>query len=344
MNGYVQINSWWVYNISEILYMDRVMEQQDFELVLAKITELDEKQRNLLQDRLNHLNDHDVLHQIESLHDKTCPHCQSSHVIKWGKQCGLQRYKCHDCKKTYNAITNTPMARVRDRTMWLAYCQSMSETDESLRKVAARLGISLDKSFRWRHKLLKQASDNKPQDIKGIVESDETYFPLSYKGQKNIPRQAHKRGKSINQRGLSKEQVAVLIVRNRSGLTTDFKIKKVNTNTITASLQNVLAEDAILCTDGAPVYKAVTKALNLCHEAVNLSRGIRVNGAFHVQNVNAYDSRLKNWMSRFHGVATKYLQNYLGWRRILDQWKQKLDATSFLQIALGRMSPHQLLT
>jgi hypothetical protein len=37
-----------------------------------------------------------------------------------------------------------------------------------------------------------------------------------------------------------------------------------------------------------------------------------MDGAFHIQNVNAYDSRLKEWIRRFHGVATKYLENYVG--------------------------------
>ena len=45
------------------------------------------------------------------------------------------------------------------------------------------------------------------------------------------------------------------------------------------------------------------------------------NGIVHVQNVNAYDSRLKPWTKRFHGVATKYLENYLGWMRLLDREK-----------------------
>jgi hypothetical protein len=40
---------------------------------------------------------------------------------------------------------------------------------------------------------------------------------------------------------------------------------------------------------------------------------------FHVQNVNAYHSRLKNWMRRFHGVATERLPSYLGWRRLHEQ-------------------------
>ena len=42
-------------------------------------------------------------------------------------------------------------------------------------------------------------------------------------------------------------------------------------------------------------------------------------GAFHVQNVNAYHGRLKGWMARFKGVATCYLSNYLGWRRALER-------------------------
>lgn len=45
---------------------------------------------------------------------------------------------------------------------------------------------------------------------------------------------------------------------------------------------------------------------------------------YHVQNVNAYDGRLKIWMHRFHGVATHYLANYLGWRRLIDHAKSGL--------------------
>ena len=40
------------------------------------------------------------------------------------------------------------------------------------------------------------------------------------------------------------------------------------------------------------------------------------------KNVNAYGSRLKNWMFHFHGGSTKYLDNYLGWMLILDTQKE----------------------
>lgn len=60
-----------------------------------------------------------------------------------------------------------------------------------------------------------------------------------------------------------------------------------------------------------------------------------VAGVYHVQNVNAYDSRLKEWMRRFHGVATHYLGNYLGWRRMIERHKDGLSHAAFLRDALG---------
>jgi hypothetical protein len=55
------------------------------------------------------------------------------------------------------------------------------------------------------------------------------------------------------------------------------------------------------------------------YHAVNLSAGIRVDGAWHIQNVNAYHSRLKAWVYQFRGVATCYLANYLSWFRAIDR-------------------------
>ena len=53
---------------------------------------------------------------------------------------------------------------------------------------------------------------------------------------------------------------------------------------------------------------------------INASAGEYIKeGAYHIQNVNAYDCRLKNWMRHFNGVSTKYLESYLGWMRMLDR-------------------------
>jgi hypothetical protein len=88
----------------------------------------------------------------------------------------------------------------------------------------------------------------------------------------------------------------------------------------------------------------VAHRLAMTHRPVNLSAGIRVvSGVYHIQNVNAYDSRLKQWMRRFLGVATKDLQNYLGWRRWLERWGEHDSPLVALQAALGRENQLQLL-
>jgi hypothetical protein len=56
-------------------------------------------------------------------------------------------------------------------------------------------------------------------------------------------------------------------------------------------------------------------------------------GAIHVQNVNAYHQRLRQWLSRFRGVASRYLPNYLGWHRTLDSG-QVTSAEQLLRIAV----------
>jgi len=54
---------------------------------------------------------------------------------------------------------------------------------------------------------------------------------------------------------------------------------------------------------------AVVKALALEHQPVDVQSGVRVRGAWHIQNVNRYHGRFKEWMRRFKGVMTSYLPN-----------------------------------
>ena len=54
----------------------------------------------------------------------------------------------------------------------------------------------------------------------------------------------------------------------------------------------------------------------------------------HIQNVNAHPSRLKQRLYRFHGVATGYQNNYLGWFRALDN-HHAASGQTVLAMALG---------
>ncbi len=109
-------------------------------------------------------------------------------------------------------------------------------------------------------------------------------------------------------------------------------LEKVDKEHIGAALKPLLAADVILCTDGAKSLAAVAKEMGITHRPVNLAAGQRViAGVYHVQNVNAYDSRLEEWVHRFHGVATRYL----GWRRLIERHNRDISPSNFLRAALG---------
>lgn len=162
----------------------------------------------------------------------------------------------------------------------------------------------------------------------------------SFKGQRqavvNAGRAARHRGGKARQRGLSREQVPILVVRNRAGQTTDSVLDMADKASVSQVLRIAVAHDAVLCTDGSNFLAAVAKALGLAHQAVDVQSGQRVRGAWHIQNVNAHHSRFKEWMRRFKGVATSYLPNYLGWFRALDRNARSASKpVSLLALAVG---------
>jgi transposase-like protein len=275
-----------------------------------------------------------------------CPHCRHPEIRPWGQDAGLPRFRCRGCKRTFNALTGTPLAGLHHKDRWMFFLEKFSE-GESVRKAAWRCGINTKAAFLWRHRFLALPANLKARKESGIVETDETFFLRSYKGQRGgLPRRARKRGGRAAKRGLSREQVPVLVVRDRSGATADAILPKDNHREIEAVLKPLLARDAVLCSDGGGKGPIVLAAhdIGVAHRAVNLSKGIRVlAGVYHIQNANAYHSRLKEWMRRFHGVATKYLDHYLGWRRMIETFGEHLNSALWLTLSLGRHELQQAL-
>ena len=227
-------------------------------------------------------------------------------------------------------LTGTPLARLRHKALWLHYSEMMLESF-TIRKAASELGIDKNTSFLWRHRFLMSPTIQKPEHLSGVVEADETFFLESHKGEKGLSRESRKRGGKATKRGASAEQVPVLIVRDRRGTTSEEISPGVTADALAEVLTPLLDSDVILCSDGHRSYQAFSKKSGISHRPVNISAGQRViDKAFDVQNVNAYDSRLKVWMLRFHGVATKYLDHYLGWQRWLDSHTKAMNPQQFL--------------
>ena len=264
-----------------------------------------------------------------------CPNCSATRAYRWGKRQGLQRYRCRVCQHTFNVLSQTPLAGLRKKEHWISYADCL-EQSLTLRASAAICEIDFKTAFRWRHRFMEMISEDQAEDLEGIIEADETFFRESLKGKRRMPRPSRKRGTPASKRRRSKEWVKAVIFRDRRGATHELALQEFKAAELVSELAFSLRSDAVLCSDGSPVYAKLAKALALHHESVNVSAGERSRGAFHIQNVNAYHSRLKGWIRRFHGVGTYYLTNYLGWHRLLDGHQKLLTPSKLICVALGK--------
>ena len=178
---------------------------------------------------------------------------------------------------------------------------------------AERCDVAVSTAFRWRHRFLAAARGGSGV-LKGVVEADETYMLESRKGTRKLGRKARRRGGKAKKRGLSREQVPVLMAADRSGTTFSAVLPRVDATVLTAALDPVVArDDALLVSDGGASYPPCAAALGVSHESLNRSMGERVRGDLHVQTVNSRHSRWKDFLRPRRGVATRYLDNYLSW-------------------------------
>ena len=271
-------------------------------------------------------------HTAEQL---VCLGCGARDFYKHGRAHGLQRYRCRHCGRTRNGLSGTPLARLRYKERWLDYLDGMLDS-HSIRRAADHLGVASATSFRWRHRFLALSKHDRPASLSGIAEADEMYVLESHKGSRTLDRPPRKRGGKATKRGISNEQMCILVARDRSGQTLDWVPGKgpVTRQQLHEHVKTRLAPDVLLVTDGHPAYRHFAREAGITHEAVNLKAGVRMRGAIHVQNVNAYHSRLRGWLQAFHGVASRYLTNYLGWRWALDGGRIKTPE-SLLRIAIG---------
>jgi transposase-like protein len=256
--------------------------------------------------------------------DRRCPHCGMAGAVANGKARGLQRYLCKACRRTFGALTGTPVSGLHRKEEWLTFGACLAEGD-TVKVSAERCGVAVSTAFRWRHRFL-EAIETGHGKLRGIVEADETFVLESRKGDRvwkraregkpaadRPDRKARKRGGKAKKRGLSDEQVPVLIAADRSGVTISAILPSVSGVTLTAALQPVIDTDALLVTDGCTSYPACAAALGITHEVLNQSAGERVRGELHIQTVNNRHSRLKDFLRARRGVATRYLASYLRW-------------------------------
>src|SRR5437868_616148 len=232
-----------------------------------------------------------------------CPHCGRDEVRPWGKTGGKPRYRCTSCRKTFNPLTGTPLAGLHHQDRWPDQAQALI-AGETVAKAAERCKVAYTTAFRWRHRFLSALNLDKPPRLSGIVEADETFILESFKGKRrDLPRASRKRGGKAAKRGLSAEQIPILVARDRSGATTDAVLPKLNRASVTTALGGVVTAVNQLCCDGGKAIVGFARKVGVACQILPSPGGPRPEAPnLHINNVNGYHSRLKEWLRPFHGV------------------------------------------
>lgn len=256
-------------------------------------------------------------------HKVCCPSCSSCSISGNGKYKGVQRYVCRDCKKYFRDSTGSLRYNLKKGELLPKYLYNML-LGYSIKRCSEETEICVQTSFDWRHKILNSFNELQPSSFGGIVESDDIFFLESEKGSRNITRKSRKRGSKSTKRGVSNQQVAVVITQDRKNSKEMVVVKKgrITKKSLEKVLGGRIEKGATLCTDSHRSYTAFTKSNSIDHQKFIANKGQRVKDKiYHVQNVNNTASRLRSWMKPFNGVATKYLQNYLNWFMVLEKIK-----------------------
>ena len=112
-----------------------------------------------------------------------CPVCGSIKIIKNGTKNGRQRYKCKDCARTFGDTIGTVAFRSKLSIAKRIELIKLTLQGESCRTIAKELGINKQTVLHNRHRIcsvIHQFVSNQ-DDFKSLAESDEYYYPLSFK-------------------------------------------------------------------------------------------------------------------------------------------------------------------
>jgi transposase-like protein len=302
-------------NITPILEAVRLLPKHEQEQLVKRINiELDDSPGSVAQLI-------EVRQTIQQKDKFTCPHCNGEEIVGHGNYKGRKRYMCKSCKKTFNDLTGTSVSCIHKKEEWKSYLQCIAN-NLTLREAAKEVGVSFRTSFMWRHKIIGAFKDMGCTKLEGIIEGDETFFLFSEKGDKSIEdRKPRKRGGKASKAGINKEHVAVIVStdRNKQPIIEVAGRGRISAKQVNACIGKWIGDNAsVLCSDSHRSYESFAKKKKLTHVKINSSKGQYVKDkVYHIQNINNIHHLMKDWVKKFNGVASGYLQNYMNWFRIL---------------------------
>lgn len=291
----------------------------------------------------------------------TCVICGSTDYVLNGtyetERETVQRYKCKKCGKVFSPFHKSLVSgSTFSFREWIKFidCVYNGYTNKQIAKAC---DVSEHTAHENKIKLfyaLKILNDK--IKLKGNVVLDETYLPVSYKGNHSkqedfiMPREANERGGENHKQGISDNLVCIICAIDDSGNSVA-KVAGVGASTagkLKYALQEHIGNDIFcLYSDKSRVIKSFADSCGLeikqekllrkgtkRAENVPLTKDTFIVNRY-LQIINSYHSRLKKFLNRFSGTSTKYLSGYLylfAWKERSKDWEPEEAYRELLNI------------
>ena len=252
-----------------------------------------------------------------------CPCCGETDFIKHGSYKDKQKFKCKKTSKIFSYKSNSVLSGIWN-------LDKLSELLElivngkypTITEIQEKLSITRKTAHAWRTKILTALYEEVDLDNQ-VIEFDETFFRLSWKGRKDM-QYSRTSGKKLV--GDNKYNVKVFMSFSRS--TGRLELFQSHMGKSTAQdVENYLGvkKSIVVYSDKHKSYKKYYKKRRILHRTFKAKNHVsKWNKAVHNQTLNYYSGALGNFLNdNLQGVSTKYLQCYLNWFMFIEYGKRE---------------------
>ena len=294
----------------------------------SELQELKEDVENLLSAQL--IREREKISEVE-----VCPHCGSGNIKKNGSSETLgQRYYCNDCHRSFSKATRSFSyhSKVNDE-QWKKFID-YEIAKMPLREESYFLDLSITTCYFMRHKLYRAVESlNLNDKLEKTAQLDSSYFKINLKGTKpeKMPRISKKRGGSSAYSGLSHHKICVVtvidendhMIMNIAGLGQETKDKY---SLISSKFDDV----DLIVSDSKACIRQFSNSLEINNDIIRVKptmKNYKSDNGNTLADVNELIENYRTSSKVYHGVATRYLQDYLNFyvyrKQLLYKLKRK---------------------
>ena len=255
-----------------------------------------------------------------------CPRCHATDFTKRGRdRNGTQRYLCHNCNRSFTSRTGRLLALSKlDMRTWMSFARCMANV-LPLELTARHCKVSVRTAWFMRMRVCEIVHQNLLEPRAGRYEMGLIRLPENHKGNHHIPPSSSDSGvpcESGSNHG-ERQMVDVSFGTNQYGDTL-FGIDSaiVNARRTSNDLVDELPDGSIAISSRGESQR---EAFVIHEQIMYLLEEHR----FKMRETT--ETQVRDFLSSFNGVATRYLDRYLDWYRYRKQLRDTGDVPlSFL--------------